>query len=129
MQLNVDNNTIKQLVAESQKDGIQKLVVGAVIRKGGKFLLLERLPSDVMGGLVEPRTYPYMTLMICLPKLRTCLLAASVFVPHRLGEMLIPLFVLKSVSTGATLVSFSPALPPVFFDACIMTERTTSRLF
>ena len=53
MQLNVDNNTIKQLVAESQKDGIQKLVVGAVIRKGGKFLLLERLPSDFMGGLVE----------------------------------------------------------------------------
>jgi len=28
MQSNVDNNTIKQLVAESQKDGVQKLVVG-----------------------------------------------------------------------------------------------------
>lgn len=50
---NINNNTIKQLVAESQKDGIQKLVVGAVIRKDDKFLLLERLPSDFMGGLVE----------------------------------------------------------------------------
>jgi 8-oxo-dGTP diphosphatase len=53
MKSNVDHNTIKQLVTESQKDGVQKLVVGAVIRKGNKFLLLERLPSDFMGGLVE----------------------------------------------------------------------------
>ncbi len=53
MQSNVDNNTIKQLVTESQKDLVQKLVVGAVIRKDNKFLLLERLPSDFMGGLVE----------------------------------------------------------------------------
>lgn len=53
MQSNVDRNTIKQLVSESQKDGVQKLVVGAVIRRDDKFLLLERLPSDFMGGLVE----------------------------------------------------------------------------
>lgn len=53
MQSNVDHNTIKQLVAESQEDGVQKLVVGAVIRRDDKFLLLERLPSDFMGGLVE----------------------------------------------------------------------------
>lgn len=53
MQTNVDNNTIKQLVATAQQDGVQKLVVGAVIRKDGKFLLLERMPSDFMGGLVE----------------------------------------------------------------------------
>ena len=53
MQSNVDNNTIKQLVAESQKDDVQKLVVGAVIRRDGKFLFLERIPSDFMGGLVE----------------------------------------------------------------------------
>ena len=53
MQSNVDHNTIKQLVSESQKDGVQKLVVGAVIRRDDKFLLLERLPSDFMGGLVE----------------------------------------------------------------------------
>jgi len=53
MQLNVDHNIVEQLVAESQKDEVQKLVVGAVIRKDGKFLLLERVPSDFMGGLVE----------------------------------------------------------------------------
>jgi len=53
MQSNVDQNTIKQLVADSQKDGIQKLVVGAVIRRNDKFLLLERVPSDFMGGLIE----------------------------------------------------------------------------
>ncbi|MFA5866309.1 MAG: NUDIX hydrolase [Phycisphaerae bacterium] len=53
MQSNVDQNTIKQLVADSQKDGTQKLVVGAVIRRDDKFLLLERVPSDFMGGLVE----------------------------------------------------------------------------
>ncbi len=53
MQLNIDHNVIQQLLAESQNDGIQNLVVGAVIRKNNKFLLLERIPSDFMGGLVE----------------------------------------------------------------------------
>ncbi len=53
MQSNVDHNIVEQLVADSQKDGIQKLVVGAVIRKDSRFLLLERVPSDFMGGLVE----------------------------------------------------------------------------
>ena len=50
---NVSKNAIKHLVTDSQKDGIQKIVVGAVIRRGDKFLLLERVPSDFMGGLVE----------------------------------------------------------------------------
>ena len=53
MQSHVDNSIITQMVAESQKDGVQKMVVGAVIRKDDKFLLLERLLSDFMGGLVE----------------------------------------------------------------------------
>lgn len=53
MQSNVDHKLIKQLVAESQKDGVRKLVVGAVIRRDDKFLFLERLPSDFMGELVE----------------------------------------------------------------------------
>lgn len=53
MQSNIDHNFIQQLLAESQKDGIQKLVVGAVIRQDNKFLFLERVPSDFMGGLVE----------------------------------------------------------------------------
>ncbi len=53
MQSNIDDNIVKQLVATAQQEGVQKLVVGAVIRKDDKFLLLERLPSDFMGGLVE----------------------------------------------------------------------------
>ncbi len=53
MQSNIDHNLIRRLLAESQKDGVQKLVVGAVIRRDNKFLLLERVPSDFMGGLVE----------------------------------------------------------------------------
>ena len=43
---------IQRLLTDSQKDGVQKLVVGAVIYKNNKFLLLERVPSDFMGGFV-----------------------------------------------------------------------------
>ena len=53
MQSNIDDTFIQQLLADSQKDGIQKLVVGAVIYKDNKFLLVERVPSDFMGGFVE----------------------------------------------------------------------------
>ena len=53
MQSNIEHNAIQQLLAESKKDDVQKLVVGAVIRRDNKFLLLERVPSDFMGGLVE----------------------------------------------------------------------------
>ncbi|MFA5000119.1 MAG: NUDIX hydrolase [Patescibacteria group bacterium] len=53
MELKIDQKIIKQLVAVSKKDGIQKLVVGAVINRDNKFLLLERVLSDFMGGLVE----------------------------------------------------------------------------
>ena len=52
MQLNIDHTLIQQLLTDSQKDGIQKLVVGAVIEKNNKVLLLERVPSDSMGGFV-----------------------------------------------------------------------------
>lgn len=50
---NVDDALTEQLLAEAKAQGIQKLVVGAVIKQGEKFLLLERVPSDFMGGLVE----------------------------------------------------------------------------
>ncbi len=53
MQSNIDHTTIQQLLTDSQKDGVQKLVVGAVIYKNNKFLLVERVPSDFMGGSVE----------------------------------------------------------------------------
>ena len=52
MQSNIDPTIIQQLLTDAEKDGIQKLVVGAVICKNNKFLLLERVPSDSMGGFV-----------------------------------------------------------------------------
>ena len=53
MQSNIDPTIIQQLLIDAQKDSVQKLVVGAVIYKNNKFLLLERVPSDFMGGFVE----------------------------------------------------------------------------
>lgn len=53
MELKINCEIISQLVSESEKESVQKLVVGAVIRMDEKFLLLQRLPSDFMGGLVE----------------------------------------------------------------------------
>ena len=53
IQSNIDPTIIQQLLTDAQKDGVQKLVVGAVIYKNNKFLLLERVPSDFMGGFVE----------------------------------------------------------------------------
>ena len=52
MQSNVNHTLIQQLLADARRDGLQKLVVGAVIYKNNKFLLLERVPSDSMGGFV-----------------------------------------------------------------------------
>lgn len=52
MQSNIDPTIIQQLVTDAEKNGVQKLVVGAVIYKNNKFLLLERVPSDSMGGFV-----------------------------------------------------------------------------
>ena len=53
MQSNIDHTIIQQLGTDSQKDGVQKLVVGAVISKNNEFLLLERVLSDFIGGFVE----------------------------------------------------------------------------
>ena len=53
MQSNIDPTLIQQLLTDAEKDGVQKLVVGAVIYKDNKFLLLERVLSDFMGGFVE----------------------------------------------------------------------------
>ena len=52
MQSNIEPTIIQQLRTDSQKDGIQKLVVGAVICINNKFLLIERVLSDFMGGFV-----------------------------------------------------------------------------
>src|SRR5688572_26680513 len=53
MQSSISNNVIQELLVAARKDGVQKLVVGGVIRMGSRFLLLERIKSDFMGGLVE----------------------------------------------------------------------------
>ena len=53
MQSNIGSTIIQQLLSDSQKDGVQKLVVGAVICINNKFLLIERVLSDFMGGFVE----------------------------------------------------------------------------
>lgn len=53
MQSNIDPTIIQQLLTDARKDSVQKLVVGAVICKDHKFLLLKRVPSDFMGGFVE----------------------------------------------------------------------------
>lgn len=43
----------ERLVEESKKDGIQRLVVGAVIRSDNKILLLKRSKDDFMSGIYE----------------------------------------------------------------------------
>ena len=53
MQSKIDLTIIQQLLIDAERDGVQKLVVGAVIYKDDKFLLLERVLSDFMGGFVE----------------------------------------------------------------------------
>ena len=53
MQSNIGSTIIQQLLSDSEKDGVQKLVVGAVICLNNKFLLIERVLSDFMGGFVE----------------------------------------------------------------------------
>ena len=53
MRSQVDGDTAKELILGSRRDQIQRVVVGAVIRRNDRFLLLERNPSDFMGGLVE----------------------------------------------------------------------------
>ena len=52
MQSNINRTLIQKLLTDAQRDGVQKLVVGAVIYKNNKFLLVERVPSDFMGGFV-----------------------------------------------------------------------------
>jgi 8-oxo-dGTP diphosphatase len=41
------------LTSTAERDGIQQLVVGAVVRDGGKVLLLQRPADDFMGGIFE----------------------------------------------------------------------------
>jgi 8-oxo-dGTP diphosphatase len=51
---NIDNKLLEDVDAKLKGDGIQKVVAGAVIFfRDGKILLLERIPEEFKGGLVE----------------------------------------------------------------------------
>jgi len=43
----------EELNAEAERDGVQQLVVGAVVQNDGKVLLLRRPEGDFMGGVFE----------------------------------------------------------------------------
>lgn len=49
----VDTSLIEQLTAEAEADGVQQLVVGAVVQRDDKVLLLQRPEDDFMGGIFE----------------------------------------------------------------------------
>ncbi|MEU4341788.1 NUDIX domain-containing protein [Nocardia sp. NPDC023852] len=49
----VDAALIARLTAEAEIDGIQQLVVGAVVEHKGTVLLLQRPKDDFMGGIFE----------------------------------------------------------------------------
>lgn len=44
---------LEELNAEAERDGVQQLVVGAVVQHDGKVLLLQRPDDDFMGGIFE----------------------------------------------------------------------------
>jgi len=49
----IDKNFVKRLVSKALKDGICSHVVGAVISKNSKVLLLERPKDEFFGGIYE----------------------------------------------------------------------------
>ncbi|MFK4102911.1 NUDIX hydrolase [Streptomyces sp. NPDC019531] len=49
----VDAQFLQHLVAEAKEDGVQQLVVGAVVQHDGNVLLLQRPADDFMGGIFE----------------------------------------------------------------------------
>ncbi len=49
----IDKQVFARLVNESEREGIRRYVVGAVIAKDHHILLLERKKNDFMGGVFE----------------------------------------------------------------------------
>jgi len=43
----------KELLEQAKKDGVKRIVVGAIIKNKNRFLLLKRKKDDYLGGLVE----------------------------------------------------------------------------
>ena len=53
MNMSISQDQIKTLEDDIKQDGIQKVVVGAVIHRNNTVLLLKRQADDFMGSLVE----------------------------------------------------------------------------
>lgn len=49
----IDASVLNQLTAQAASDGVQQLVVGAIVQDGNKVLLLKRPDDDFMGGIFE----------------------------------------------------------------------------
>jgi 8-oxo-dGTP diphosphatase len=48
-----EEQLLNKLTTEAEADGVQQLVVGAVVQHDGKILLLQRPDDDFMGGIWE----------------------------------------------------------------------------
>ncbi len=49
----IDASALEELTTQAANDGVQQLVVGAVVQADGKVLLLKRPADDFMGGIYE----------------------------------------------------------------------------
>lgn len=49
----IETTLMQKLVGEADRDGVQQLVIGAVVEHGGNVLLLQRPADDFMGGIWE----------------------------------------------------------------------------
>lgn len=49
----IDASVLEDLMNQAANDGVQQLVVGAIVRAGDKVLLLKRPEDDFMGGIYE----------------------------------------------------------------------------
>jgi 8-oxo-dGTP diphosphatase len=49
----VESQLLENLTAKAHNDGVQRLVVGAVVQHDNKVLLLKRPEDDFMGGIFE----------------------------------------------------------------------------
>ncbi|MFE7798688.1 NUDIX hydrolase [Nocardia sp. NPDC057440] len=49
----IETTLLEKLTDEAERDGVQQLVVGAVVQYDGKILLLQRPIEDFMGGIWE----------------------------------------------------------------------------
>ncbi|GAB2662557.1 NUDIX hydrolase [Nocardia goodfellowii] len=49
----IETTLLEKLMREADRDGVQQLVVGAVVQHNGKVLLLQRPTDDFMGGIWE----------------------------------------------------------------------------